>query len=644
MRHLCLAAFLLSLASLYSPAAAPQTIDEPVLQAVPLPSPAPSLSACPGGYFTAEVTDGFAPNIHPGTFGVELLLDEPGTRLLQGGLNFGALIDAGQPGFAAINIANANQERQRLNLRLYGSAATARDDELIVNLEIQRRHGEHHETVYSRQVTLSLADPFETSLEVTPGYYLAIVSAHARSPEEVGGAAEGEFFFSLTTQYLDRPGGAFQGGAVVGGYHAPHPFGGVSGFAGFCLATPHTLSAKVFSAPSYGAAGAADLQIRLRDHRRNMLESAPAGQFRQVVTQLPPSDRPRLLSMAFGADGFPLFASHLPPSNELQIFRCLDHTCAQRTVNSFSGGQGQYVRGITGITVGANGAPIISYLTHESAYVASCSDPDCAGPVEEHAVYTQEMIAETLDSADLVVAADGLPAIALALGRTGVQAQFLPKKAVLLKCVDPTCAAAPTITQISDPGSSRDGLGMQIELGSDGNPFLAYYNQSANELQTAHCTDPSCSGDIIRSQVATLPRISFDDYLIFSLAIGADGNPVLFQLRFFEARVRVARCQDPECLLPANQNDLVNVLTPGFELAIGDERIPYKRYQPEGEPDPRYFTCASAGLCPEIDYTPPSDLISTHSTIGTDGLPIFRYATSEGEFGVIKCGTRDCRP
>lgn len=54
---------------------------------------------------------------------MELLLDDPGTRVLAGGLNFGGLVDSGQVGFAGFNFTNAANENQRFNLSLRGSPA-----------------------------------------------------------------------------------------------------------------------------------------------------------------------------------------------------------------------------------------------------------------------------------------------------------------------------------------------------------------------------------------------------------------------------------------------------------------------------------------------------------------------------------------
>lgn len=104
-----------------------------------------------------------------------------------------------------------------------------------------------------------------------------------------GGAADGEVFVSATTQFVDRPGGGFFAGAVVGGYHAAHPFGGVSGFAAICLGDQHSSTASTVGSD-------------LRRIGCQRLATAPAG--------LPGSD----------ADLNPL--NSLPDRGVLAIRRC----------------------------------------------------------------------------------------------------------------------------------------------------------------------------------------------------------------------------------------------------------------------------------------------------------------------------------
>jgi hypothetical protein len=250
--------------------------DEPALQMAALPAPNPPNASCPSGFFNARVDDGPGPGVQPGIFGLELLLDAPGTRRLAGGLNFGGLVDVSQRGFAAINFANPAGENQLLNVSLTGSARADLGSSLPVRLNISRSVAGVRTTVFEEVTNLTLDQAFTTTLEVPPGFYIAGVAVEGLPASEAGGAPEGRFFFSLTTSFVGRPGGSFQGGAVVGGYHGVNPFGGSSGFAAFCLATPHSISAQVFGAPTYGASGGRDLRLQLLD-----------GSTQQVIYSVP---------------------------------------------------------------------------------------------------------------------------------------------------------------------------------------------------------------------------------------------------------------------------------------------------------------------------------------------------------------------
>jgi len=250
-------------------------LDEPSLTRFGLPAPNPANANCPSGFFSVVVDDGAGFNVTPGTFGMEVLLDAPGTRVLAGGLNFGGLLDAGQVGFAGFTIANAANEQQTLNLSLTGSPSDTASGNLPVRIRIGRRpDATTNVTVFEVNATISLANAYQTSLALPPGFYEVTV---APASGTAGGSAEGQFFFSLTTSFVNRPGGGFQGGAVLGGYHTAHPFGGVSGFAAFCLATPHSTSIRVLSQPSYGSAGARDLRLRIQDAQQRELVVVPGS-------------------------------------------------------------------------------------------------------------------------------------------------------------------------------------------------------------------------------------------------------------------------------------------------------------------------------------------------------------------------------
>ncbi len=249
-------------------------VDEPGFTGFALPVPT-NFPNCPGGYFVTTVDDGPGAGLTPGIFGLELLLNPPGTQRLEGGLNFGGLLDGSQVAFAGFNFQNPANEPQRLDLILNGNPASSRQGSLPVRIKLIRQPAPGvNELVLETTATLTLATQFVRSINLTPSFYVVTIAPEG-AVSVPGGAADGEVYVSLASQYVDRPGGGFFGGVVVGGYHATHPFGGVSGFASFCLGTQHSSTARLFAAPSYGATGARDLRLRLINHQNQLILSLP---------------------------------------------------------------------------------------------------------------------------------------------------------------------------------------------------------------------------------------------------------------------------------------------------------------------------------------------------------------------------------
>lgn len=245
--------------------------DEPGYTGLLLPIPNPPFANCPAGYFVATVDDGPGAGLQAGTFGLALEIKPPGTQRLDGGLNFGGLVDGSQVAFAGFNFVNAANELQRLTLTLLGNPASSQNGSLPVRIKVIRQPAPGvNELVLETIATLTLAQQVVRTIDLTPAYY--VVTVAPEGPAAVpGGAADGQVFVALGTQFINRPGGGFSSGVVIGGYHAVHPFGGVSAFAAVCLGTQHVSDARVYSAPTYGAGGARDLRLRLLDDQQRVV-------------------------------------------------------------------------------------------------------------------------------------------------------------------------------------------------------------------------------------------------------------------------------------------------------------------------------------------------------------------------------------
>ena len=196
----------------------------------------PNLS-CPGFYIFRSHA---GPGSQPGRFGAELLLEGAGSRTLQGGLNFGGRATQDVRGFAAFNIANANNEAQAIALEVDVAAAG--------QLVLEKRSG----GVTVDQPIDVIVQPGSSNFEavVEPGFY--VVGYTPFDSQAV------TYSIAALTSYPNRPGGGFQGGVVFGGYHDPEAAASGSqstGFAGFCISREFDVFAQVLSAPTYGSSG-----------------------------------------------------------------------------------------------------------------------------------------------------------------------------------------------------------------------------------------------------------------------------------------------------------------------------------------------------------------------------------------------------
>lgn len=207
--------------------------------------------ACPGFYVLR--THSNPAGTQSGRYGAEVLLRGSGLRTMQGGLNFGGYATSTVSGFSAFSIANSANEMQSLSIGISVSGAGT--------LILERRSSSQGDQVL-RSLNLPGAGDYSTSINVGPGFY--VLSYRPNSGTR-------SYAISALTSYLNRPGGGFQGGAVVGGWHNPSQ--NTSGFAGFCISREFDASVQVLSRPTYGTSGARGMAFSLASTTHTALDS-----------------------------------------------------------------------------------------------------------------------------------------------------------------------------------------------------------------------------------------------------------------------------------------------------------------------------------------------------------------------------------
>ena len=162
--------------------------------------------------------------------------------------------------------------------------------------------------------------------------------------------------------------------------------------------------------------------------------------------------------------------------------------------------------------------------------------------------------------ASMALGDDGLPVIAHAQGSD-------PSFALrVTHCNDVACSGGDETSTVVDSTSPQTGISPAIAIGGDGNPVIAYRNNTTGDLWVAKCNDVACAGnDETRTMVHEASSFSGYDYP--SIAVAADNLPVIAYTDYDTGgTLMVAKCNDAAC---AGGNETITALpTIGREIDL----------------------------------------------------------------------------
>ena len=191
------------------------------------------------------------------------------------------------------------------------------------------------------------------------------------------------------------------------------------------------------------------------------------------------SDVGQYSSVALGADGRGLIAYYDAFNGNLKMAHCDDVACtsAATTIVASTGDVGQY----PAVAIGADGVGIIAYWdsANEQLMAGHCDDLSCASVTSSTLAATGNA---TNDAISIAVGADNLPIISY--NDDTVDALMVAH------CTDRLCRSATTVAV--DDSSANTGLNTSITIGTDGLPFISYFDRSNLQLMGAHCSNSFC--------------------------------------------------------------------------------------------------------------------------------------------------------
>ena len=434
---------------------------------------------------------------------------------------------------------------------------------------------------------------------------------------------------------------AFTPGGGNGGAVRPVPAGGIApGTITGAQIAPGAITATQFAPGAVAAAaagfGTCPVGAYLRGIQPNgTVLCEPIGT-PPTLTAVDTADNVGLAaSIAIGADGRPVISYFDFTRQALKVAVCATAACTGTpTITILDSGN---VGTATSVAIGTDGHPVIAYrdLSNLDLKVAVCATAACTGTPTT--ILTVDSTGDVGSDPSLAIGADGRPVISYYDATNGDL-----KVAV---CATTTCTGTPTITTVDSVGNV--GQFSALAIGLDGRPVISYRDASTFDLKVAACTTAACTGTPTITTVDSVGVVGVDT----SLAIGADGRPVISYFDTTNANLKVAVCATAACtgtptITTVDSDGIVGI---NSSIAIGPDGHPVMTYFDDTNDDLKVAACATTTCTgtPTITTVDSGGSVGRNSdlALGADGRPVISYydATND-DLKVAKCNSRTCAP
>ena len=287
---------------------------------------------------------------------------------------------------------------------------------------------------------------------------------------------------------------------------------------------------------------------------------------------------------------------------------------------------------LTSIAIDVNGNPVISYFDDSSDLkVLHCGNVSCTSG---NVINTIENLAGFQPS--IAIGTDGNPVISYY--------DITNDNLKVSHCGNASCSSGNTITTVDN--AELVGTFNSIAIGADGNPVVSYYDQFNTGLKILHCGNISCTSGNTATGVNNLNDIG----TFTSIAIGADGNPVVSYYFETDTALRVLHCGNVSCTSGNNASTFDNSGSVGTytSIAIGADDLPVISYYDFTNSDLRVLhcgnvSCTSGNIITQLTTTS-SDGKNTSIAIGANGFPVISYtgSSTNGFLNLLYCGNALC--
>lgn len=289
------------------------------------------------------------------------------------------------------------------------------------------------------------------------------------------------------------------------------------------------------------------------------------------------------------------------------------------------------------LVTGSDGLPLLAYFdeTLGDLKIAKCHDPYCSGRVSIATLDSQDRVGSYIS---LAIDGDGLPVIGYFDATSG--------DLKVARCGTQDCSSETVFSSVDSDGIV--GLFSSMAMGEDGLPVISYFDRDKCDLKVAKCVDPACSGDEV--VVSTVDKKGCVG-LFTSIAVPADGLPVITYYDSNRGRLKIAKCNDPAC---TGRNETISVVDESVsagsfaKVAIGADDLPVISYYNHSDGDLKMAHCndpACAGGDESITTVDTDGLVGAFTALAfsEDGLPVVAYYDlTLGQVKLVQCRDHAC--
>ena len=338
-------------------------------------------------------------------------------------------------------------------------------------------------------------------------------------------------------------------------------------------------------------------------------------------------------SIAIGVDGLPIISYYNSTIDDLKIVKCLNQSCSSFDTPSTLDSAGDVGRDLS-IAIGVDGFPIISYydFTNRDLKIVKCLNQSCSS---FDIPRTLDSTGDVGSNTSIAIGIDGFPIISYN--------DFTNGYLKIVRCLNQSCSSNNTPGILDSAGGV--GRDTSIAIGSDGFAIISYYDYTNRDLKVAKCLNQICTSS---TSSRTLDSVDFVGTYT-SIAIGADGFPIISYYDSTNRDLKVVKCLNQSCSSSPTPRtlDTAGDVGASTSIVIGADGFPIISYYDGTNYDLKIVKCrnqtCSSTYGPRTLDSSGDVGFYTSFAIGADDLPIISYYDNSNRYlKVYSCGDERC--